>query len=329
MLLPDRIKKGRVSAIIPAYNGVPYITQAVESVFNQTYTDYEIIVVDDGSTDDTLKVLEPYFDRIRYLYQENQGVATARNRGFQIARGEFIVFLDQDDFFLPDKLAVQVAHLEANPSLGLVNSGWQIVDERGKEIGGLEPWQVIDNLDLRGWVLWKPVFLGAMMFRHEWLARSGGFDTKLQQAPDVALTLALALMGCPSDWVRQYTVAYRQHDANTSLNSLQQAQEMELVLDEFFHQPNLPVEVKQLESQSRYLSLVWNAWRLYHTGNIVEMADYLEKAFNYRINSPMATVLHWIECFKTCALQYGYEIDTYALSNCDQWKSLMKRCVVS
>ncbi|MFS8117396.1 MAG: glycosyltransferase family 2 protein, partial [Microcoleus sp.] len=117
----------QVSVIIPAYNGDRYIVQAVESVFAQTYTNWEIIVVDDGSTDETHQVLQPYLDKIRYIYQENRGVAAARNRGIQEAKGEFIAFLDQDDFFLPDKLAAQIALFRQQPSLGIVNSGWRLV----------------------------------------------------------------------------------------------------------------------------------------------------------------------------------------------------------
>jgi Glycosyltransferases involved in cell wall biogenesis len=82
----------QVSVIIPAYNGDRYIVQAVESVLSQTFTDLEIIVVDDGSTDGTHQVLHPYLDRIRYIYQENQGAAAARNRACELAQGEFLAF---------------------------------------------------------------------------------------------------------------------------------------------------------------------------------------------------------------------------------------------
>jgi glycosyltransferase involved in cell wall biosynthesis len=107
----------QVSVIIPAYNGDRYIVQAVESVLGQTFTDLEIIVVDDGSSDRTYQVLQPYLDRISYIYQENQGVAAARNRGIKEAKGDLIAFLDQDDFFLSDKLASQVALFRSSPSL--------------------------------------------------------------------------------------------------------------------------------------------------------------------------------------------------------------------
>src|SRR4028119_1061372 len=140
----------RVSVIIPVYNCDRYIQEAIESVLNQTYSDYEIIVVDDGSTDNTRSVLEPYFHRIHYIYQENQGASAARNRGLQEARGKFVAFLDADDFFLlPSKLAEQVACFEAQPRLGVVHSGWRMVNQQAKKMVDREPWHNAPKLDLK------------------------------------------------------------------------------------------------------------------------------------------------------------------------------------
>ncbi|MFM6207508.1 glycosyltransferase family 2 protein, partial [Planktothrix sp.] len=88
----------RVSVIIPTYNCDRFLPEAIDSVLMQTYQDYEIIVIDDGSTDQTCQVLESYKHKIRYFYQENQGSAVARNLGIKQAQGEFIAFLDADDF---------------------------------------------------------------------------------------------------------------------------------------------------------------------------------------------------------------------------------------
>ncbi len=317
----------KVSVIIPAYNGDRYIARAIESVIAQTYTDCEIIVVDDGSQDNTSSVVENYGEKINYIYQPNQGVAVARNRGIKEAKGEFIAFLDQDDFFLPDKLALQVAVLEQQPSLGLVNSGWQIVDKEEKALAAVQPWQKLPVLDLVGLLVWKPVFLGAMLFRRSWLERSGGFDVQLEQTPDVDLVLRLALLGCQADWVKRVTVSYRQHEANASNNTVVQAEELDNMLTKFFSQANLPPEIKQLENQSRYQSLVWSAWRLYYHGYLAQMSDRLAKSFRYTSKYRTETVLHWIECFQNYAAEYGSEIDVYALSNSDAWKALMREYV--
>jgi len=315
--------KPKVSAIVPAYNSACYIGQAVESILNQTYPDCEIIVVDDGSTDDTRSVLQPYCSRIRYIYQENQGVAAARNRGIQEARGELIAFLDHDDFFLPDKLAAQVACFEAQPQLGIVHSGWRRVDWRGEPLGDVKPWQKAPNLDLEEWVRWKPILLSAMMFRREWLERAGGLDTRFQQACDLDLALRLTLMGCQSTWLHQITVCYREHDRNESRKTPLQAQESWTVLDQFLALPQIPQPIRQLESYYRYYTLVWSAWRLYHTGYISEMVPYLEKSLSYTPYSVTKTVSDWLKSFMKYTSECGGELDVFSLSNSREWQQLM------
>src|ERR1700686_1350704 len=107
-----------VSVIIPSYKTATFITETLDSVFAQTFTDYEVIVVNDGSpdTEQLERVLEPYCNRIVYLKQENRGVAGARNAGIRRARGAFLAFLDSDDMWLPEFLAEQVQIFHKDPS---------------------------------------------------------------------------------------------------------------------------------------------------------------------------------------------------------------------
>jgi glycosyltransferase involved in cell wall biosynthesis len=102
-----------VSVVIPTYNRAKFVTEAIDSVCAQTYRNFEVIVVDDGSTDDTHDVLRRYGDRIRYVYQRNAGCSSARNTGVREARGQWVAFLDSDDTWLPDKLAVQMSEITA------------------------------------------------------------------------------------------------------------------------------------------------------------------------------------------------------------------------
>src|SRR5213080_1671301 len=106
----------RVSIIIPAYNVASYIGETLASVFAQTFTNYEVIVINDGSpdTEELERALEPYFDRISYLKQENLGAGAARNEGLRAAQGEFIAFLDADDLWLPNYLEEQLKFIRAN-----------------------------------------------------------------------------------------------------------------------------------------------------------------------------------------------------------------------
>ena len=106
-----------VSVIIPAYNAARCIGRAIESVLGQSYSAYEIIVIDDGSKDNTAEVVRQYGDQVHYIHQENAGVAVARNTGIAAAKGDWIAFLDADDEWLPDKLRQQIALLARNPNL--------------------------------------------------------------------------------------------------------------------------------------------------------------------------------------------------------------------
>jgi len=108
--------KPLVSVIIPAYNSARYISRAISSAIAQTYKDIEILVVDDGSTDRTADIVRSFGDpRIKYFYQENRGQGAARNNGIRISKGEYVTFLDSDDFYLPEKIDKQVNFLETNP----------------------------------------------------------------------------------------------------------------------------------------------------------------------------------------------------------------------
>jgi GT2 family glycosyltransferase len=122
---------GLVSVVIPSYNRAHLIGETIESVLAQTYRPVEIIVVDDGSRDDTRAVVQRYGPEVRYLYQSNAGVSAARNTGLAAARGEFIALLDSDDIWLPWKLAAQVALLRRYADVGMVWTDMRAIDEGG------------------------------------------------------------------------------------------------------------------------------------------------------------------------------------------------------
>lgn len=125
----------KVSVIIPTYNRAQYIAAAIDSVLGQTYPDYEIIVVDDGSTDNTRQVLSRYGERIRYIYQKNSKEGAARNNGIRHAQGEFVALLDSDDLWLPHKLERDVALFAADMGIGVVYSLAEYITSDGKPVG--------------------------------------------------------------------------------------------------------------------------------------------------------------------------------------------------
>ena len=120
-----------ISVIIPTYNCAEYIAEAIDSVLNQTFTDFEIIVVDDGSTDETAAIMKRYGDKVRYIRQKNNGPAVARNLGINTARGEFIAFLDADDIWHPEKLEIQHHYLEEHTECALVYANCSTFTETG------------------------------------------------------------------------------------------------------------------------------------------------------------------------------------------------------
>jgi len=121
----------KVSIIIPTYNREQYISQAIESALSQTLTDIEVIVVDDGSTDNTEKVIRPYKDKISYIYTDNGGVAHARNVGMKMATGDYISWLDSDDLYYPYKSELQANFLDKFPDIGMVYTEFSGFDDNG------------------------------------------------------------------------------------------------------------------------------------------------------------------------------------------------------
>jgi len=125
-----------ISIIIPAYNAEKYITETIDSVLFQTYKDWELIIVDDGSTDDTAKIVKVFCDkdnRIQYFYKENSGVSDTRNYGMEKAKGDYIVFLDSDDVWLNIFLEETLSILKENKNIGVVNTNVQFIDYKSNK----------------------------------------------------------------------------------------------------------------------------------------------------------------------------------------------------
>lgn len=195
-----------VSIIIPAYNSESYIAKAIDSGLGQTYPNVEVIVVDDGSTDDTWKLLVGYGDRIRAFRQENRGAAAARNRGLQEVRGEYIAFLDADDRYLPDNIAEKVHFLQSHDEFAWCYSNWAWVDASGVPYRyGDEPEVSLARQKAQGDVLLKALQgyrLGTnvFLFSRRVIEHVAGFDQSLAVLEDYDLYVRSAA-GFPVGYV--------------------------------------------------------------------------------------------------------------------------------
>ena len=185
-------KKPLVSVVIPVFNGASFITRAVESVFAQTWKDFEIIIVDDGSTDNTQAVLSQLGNQpnIRCLYQDNAGPAQARNLGIESASGEYIAFLDCDDIWVPAKLEAELAILRGKSQPVLVHSNYEVIDPTGRVIQHAKAGQSRDALH-QAFTGGQAPLLSTILLPRTLLERVGGFDSNLWVSEDSDLILRL------------------------------------------------------------------------------------------------------------------------------------------
>jgi glycosyltransferase involved in cell wall biosynthesis len=188
----------RVSIVVPAYNAGAFIGETLESLSNQTFRDFEIVVVDDGSTDDTADQVErmaaaaPLAGHLQLIRQANGGPSSARNRGIAAARGAYVGFLDADDRWHPTKIARQVALMDEDDALDLTCSWWRVIDESGQDTGrrGGPP---STRISLRDLVLDNIIGTTSnVIVRRRSLASTGGFEDSLSYCEDYDLWLRIA-----------------------------------------------------------------------------------------------------------------------------------------
>ena len=205
-----------VSVVMPVFNGARYVGAAIESVLRQSLPDWELTVIDDGSTDGTLDAVRAYADdpRIRVLCQENSGVASARNRGVSVAASALVAFLDADDLWTVNHLDSMVARMRVTRNAVLAFGSWQYIDEHGTPMPqvvvpfGADPERARQELHWRNAVLPSTVVV-----RTAGIRRVGGFDTAFQACADWDLWIRLLREG-PFVALTQVSTFYRAHAAS-------------------------------------------------------------------------------------------------------------------
>ena len=186
-----RAHASRVSVVIPCYNHAHFLEQAIESVLKQSYSDFEIIVVDDGSTDNTAEVAGRY-SPVRYVYQENAGLSSARNTGLRHSRGEFLVFLDADDRLLPHALETGISCMREHPECAFVSGHCRVIDSRGAILPSPRQLRIEREHYLAllrgGTYIWCPA---TVLYRRQIFDFVGGFDPALKRVEDHPLYLRI------------------------------------------------------------------------------------------------------------------------------------------
>lgn len=285
----------RLSVIIPSYNQAIYLPSTLDSLLAQTYRDFEIIVVDDGSTDDTDTVLAHYQGQIQSIHQDNKGLSSARNSGFAASRGEYIYFLDSDDLLLPNALENFVAYLDSHPDCALVYSAWQQITSDGTrvldEVHPHHEGHVLKELLLREFFF----FASMTIIRRNALKKVGLFDEELTWSDDADMWLRLAQAGCIFGYIDEPVVQYRVHMRSMSAAvTLKQIEGWQTGLKKFFSIPDLAPDIRILEPQAYSVLHYETAGRYYRAREVEEAKAHLIQAVRVAGKPDKQWFLSWL-----------------------------------
>lgn len=273
----------KVSVVIPVYNSAKYIEETLDSVLSQTYTDFEVIVVDDGSKDKTPSIVKQYQvkypEKIRLIQKENGGPASARNAGIKVAWGEFIAFNDSDDLWLPLKLEKQMEHFNSDPQVGLVYSKYTSFRD-DKEL------RTKPEKGYSGWIFTKLlsksiIQASTMMVKRECLDAVGLFDESFSLADEYDMSLRIAKK-FQCHFVDKELTRYRIHDTNASKNDLLFDKENLKIYKKIYNNDtDLSKNEKKLLKKRIPRYCIKVAKGLYNQGRLDESKKYQKEALEY------------------------------------------------
>jgi len=273
----------KISVIIPTYNSIRFLPNTLDSVLRQTFSEFEVLVINDGSTDNTAEWISSLTDsRVKLINQENQGCATARNTGILAAKGQYIAFLDSDDLWEPTKLEKQVKCLEENPDIGLVYTWVDFSNEEAKPTGKVRKVFAEGNV-FQDMLTGNVVSCGSVpLVRRECFETVGLFDTKLWTAEDKDMWLRISTQYSFA-LIREPLVYYRQHpNSKSSKGFKRREQDFRRIMSKV-PEPLLPqgsLQWRKVYSQ-QYL---YFAWRAYEGKSYSESIKYLFNAARYSID---------------------------------------------
>jgi len=321
----------KISVIIPVYKAEKYIADTVKSVLDQTYKNFEVLIIDDASPDKSIDICQQFIDsRIKIIHQENRGLAGARNTGIRYAQGEYLAFLAADDLWLPEKLEKHVAHLDCSPKVGVSFSRSSFIDDEGLPLGLYQMPQLRD-ITLPQVLCRNPISNGsAAVIRKEVFAdikfqdnlhgttEDFYFDERFRQSEDIECWIRIAIQ---TDWqiegIAEALTLYRVNSGGLSANTLQQLDSWEKVIEKTrSYAPEIITQWETLARayQLRYLSR--RAVRLQDGAMAVKLVNRA-LATNWRIlfKEPRRTLLTLAAAYLVLLLPqslYG-QIEAFAL----------------
>jgi Glycosyl transferase family 2 len=293
-----------VSIIIPTHNYAGYVGQAIRSALQQGYGPVEVVVVDDGSTDDTPAVLREFGSAIRSVRLEGRGVSAARNAGLGLARGEYVVLLDADDLLVPGGVAAQVAWFEGHPDLDAVVGDWYTCDVPSGTI-------VRNRSSLRGDAL--PHLLrtnivatpSAVMLRRATLVALGGFDTSLGFTADWEMWLRLARQGRGFACVTAPTAVYRVHQRSMTSRLDEAIADVTAFLDRCFGDAALPESLRAVEPESRFGAMMYLGQLCLQQDDHPRGGECVRRALRW--NPGAVDTLHFYRCLAGATSRGGLQ----------------------
>jgi GT2 family glycosyltransferase len=300
-----------VSVITPCYNTAAYVGETLASLFAQTFTDFEALVINDGSPDTHAleHALKPYRDRVVYIRQENRGLAGARNAGLRVARGRYIALLDSDDLWEPEYLQVHVRMLEADPSLDVVfpdARNFGDTPDAGRTAMEMSP--------LSGEITWRRLVAqecyvwGGVTMRAATVAALGGFDEDLRSSEDYDLWLRILRRGGRIGYHRNVLAHYRRRDTSLSANLERMFEHHLRIWDKLEQLPDLDEEERQLivaQRRHTHASIQLTRGReAFFAGDVPAAVEALTEANQLARSAKLALVIAGIRIMPGVVLRF-------------------------
>ncbi len=270
----------KVSIIIPAYNAIAYLPKTIESVLQQTFTDFEVLIVNDGSSDNILQWADDIADaRIQVISQSNQGVSTARNTGIAHAKGEYVAFLDADDLWDATKLEKQVSCLDNDHTIGLVYTWTLLIDQLGNPTGKSYIYYAEGDV-------WKQLVVrdficngSSPMVRRSCFEKAGLFDPNIAFGEDLDMWIRIAAH-YRFALIKEILTYYRRHPKNATTNREKLMHGLRQVTEKTFK--SSPLELLYLRNRKYGTMFHDEAWNCLLDERDYEQAMYLHRlAFLY------------------------------------------------